>query len=122
VVAVYASEHLSLAILEVLVHLQRPQAIGGFDVFEVTIPDGLVEHVDPRKLPKDWRTYPAPLALQLLGDRWAKELRSPVLRVPSAVVPEEHNLVLNPLHPKFTKLAIGKPRALNADSRVFAKR
>jgi RES domain-containing protein len=54
-----------------------------------------------------------------LGDRWAAELRSPVLEVPSVLIPEESNYILNPLHPDFSRIAIGEPQDFVFDPRLL---
>lgn len=58
------------------------------------------------QLPKNWKSKPYPRATQEFGTIWAKRLISPVLKIPSCRIPlssypEEHNLLINPLHPEF---------------------
>jgi len=69
-------------------------------------------------LPANWRRYPPPEALAELGTRWARDLKSPVLAVPSAVIPQELNYVLNPVHPDFKRIRVGNPEAFRFDPRL----
>ena len=58
-------------------------------------------------------------ATRLLGDAWARESRSAALAVPSAIIPEELNLLLNPNHPDFAKIKIAKPTPFAFDPRLL---
>lgn len=57
--------------------------------------------------------------MQALGTDWLRQSRSSVLLVPSAVMPAEHNYLLNPLHPDFRRIAIGEPEFLDTDIRLL---
>ena len=70
------------------------------------------------RLPRSWWTYPAPSAAARIGDVWIESGGTPVLRIPSAVVRDEWNYLLNPAHPAFSKLWIGKARRFAFDSRL----
>lgn len=119
--AVYCAGHVSLAILEVVVHADEALA-PYYVVIPVTFGEDLVETLAPERLPSNWRRYPAPASVLMLGDEWLREKRSPILRVPSAVVPAEPIYVLNPLHPKFGKIEIGKAATLKGDPRLPRQR
>jgi RES domain-containing protein len=79
----------------------------GYKYVWVDIPDELITIVEPETLPADWRAVPAPKSTRKLGDEWFNSQRTPVLKVPSTVIPVEYNFVLNPSHPEFEELAIG---------------
>lgn len=83
------------------------------------IPDDVrVAVVTSDQLPADWRRYPAPDALAALGTRWAGEGATAVLAVPSALIPDERNYLLNPTHPRFEGIRIGPVRPFGLDSRL----
>lgn len=112
----YAAGSQALALLEVLVHLGAAQLLGRYLLIPATFEESLVEALaDP---PEGWRAHPAPHATQAVGARWVEEARSPVLRVPSVIVPAEPNYVLNPRHPTFAEVEIGPPEALDVDPRL----
>lgn len=115
---VYASDSLSLAILEVLVHLPSYRAFGKRVAFRLTLPENLIELLDAGELPSDWRISPPPRSTQRLGDEWVREGRSAVLQVPSVVAPHSYNLLLNPEHPDFSEIEIGEPQAVKLDPRL----
>lgn len=115
--AVYCAGHVSLAILEVVVHADLALA-PYYVVFPVEFDESLVESLDQTRLPASWRRHPAPAAVVAIGDEWLRESRSPVLRVPSVVVPAEANFILNPRHSDFARVEIGKPEVLEVDSRL----
>lgn len=115
--AVYCAGHVSLAILEVVVHADLVLA-PHYVVIPVEFDETLVESVDEVRLPASWRRHPAPGAVVALGDAWLREGRSAVLCVPSVVVPTEPNFILNPLHPDFREIEIGKPEVLEVDARL----
>ncbi len=119
---IYTAESRALAALEILIHLESSSLLGGYVVFEVKMDPELIIALDPSKLPAAWRTDPAPPSLQEIGDDWANRGASPVLRVPSAIVPEESLFLLNPLHRDFSKLLIGEPSPFHLDPRLHSKR
>jgi RES domain-containing protein len=118
VAVVYGSQHKSLAALELLVH-RDPRRPNRFTAFLFQFPESLVETLPLRGLPEDWRQEPPPPSAQQIGDAWMRESRSAVLAVPSIVIPEELNYVLNPAHPDFRKITIGKPQDFAFDARLL---
>lgn len=116
----YLSATLSLAALELLVHLEVEAAPDDLVAVRVDIPDDVtIDRLDAGQLPKGWRSYPAPEELQELGDRWLRSAGSPVLRVPSAVVPEESNYLINPLHPESRRVRVLGTKRFTFDPRLF---
>ncbi len=118
---VFVAETLSLAVLEVLVHLQSTVPLAAYVVFTVEYTEGMVEDLGPSLLPFNWREYPAPPAVHSLGDAWVRRGSSGLLRVPSAVIPHERNFLINPAHEHFAQLLIEGPSPLDADPRVFRR-
>lgn len=113
---VYASECLSLAVLEVMAHVPA-SAMAGYSVFPIEIPDDLVMPLD-RALPEGWRTYPAPEELRTIGDDWTQSGRSAVLKVPSAITVHEFNFLINSAHRAFGRIVFGQEEPLDIDPRV----
>ncbi len=116
---VYCAGSTSLAMLEMLVHLAAPDILKRYVLFEATFDDSLVEVVDVKSLPRNWRRSPAPASLQAIGDDWVSAARSAVLRVPSAIVPSEWNYLLNPSHADFAKVSIGPKHPVKFDPRLI---
>lgn len=116
---VYVSEAQSLAILELLVHLEAPDLLQKYVLISVEISDDAVQDLDCATLPKNWRSEPAPVQLRNIGDEWAQKGNSVALRVPSALVPAESNFLLNPAHADFQKLVIGEPVSFLFDERLI---
>ena len=115
---VYTSSGAALATLETLVHLESEQVVD-FVMITCSFPEVLVEKVDRTRLPDGWRGIPSPRILQEIGYEWASQRVSAVLEVPSAVLPEDNNYLLNPEHPDFQSIDIGVPRPFSLDLRLF---
>src|SRR5947207_8550653 len=81
-----------------------------------------VETVAIDRLPKNWSNAEAPPALQELGRVWLERLETAVLQVPSAVVVEEWNFLLNPAHPDFRRFQLSPPRRYSFDRRLARTR
>lgn len=118
VAMVYASASASLALLEVLVHLEDESLLPAYTLISAGLDEDRIERLDEAALPPGWRSSPAPPELREIGDDWATSLRSVALAVPSAVVPWETNLLLNPSHPRFAELRIDAPRRFELDPRL----
>lgn len=118
---VYNAEHLSLAILEVFVHLNVPMVEPDFFIaIKAEIPDDLeIEYMNTDRLPSDWYLSSSKSSLQALGDEWLDAGRSSLLAVPSAIVPQELNYLANPLHLQFERLIIHQPQSFNFDRRMW---
>lgn len=113
---IYASSTLSLAALESLVHL-NPPVLFKYVAFQIEFPDDLITSV--RSLPVDWALEPPSPSSKAIGDAWARASQSAVLAVPTVIVPVETNYLLNPLHPDFKKISIGKPQPFAFDPRLL---
>lgn len=118
---VYTSWSISLAILEILAHLQNESHLASYVLFEVKFEEHQIEHLDLEHLPPDWSAYPPSASTQVIGDTWVSEQRSLALKVPSAIVPMEENYLINPRHPDFGHLDIGDPLPLPLDDRLLVR-
>jgi RES domain-containing protein len=125
VAVVYTAAHRSLSILEVLVHVRGGAGMGRaaisapFYIYGISFGAALMEELPIASLSAGWNSEPPTAASQGLGDAWVLAARSPVLAVPSVIVPEERNYVLNPNHPRFSEIQIGAPVVCSIDPRLL---
>jgi RES domain-containing protein len=120
VAVVYTSTTLALAALEYLVHVDPEDVPEDLVAMRIQIPDGLPdERVRASGLPADWNEVPDHPACVRRGDAWAKDARAAVLRVPSAIVPEEENILINPRHTDAGRIAVVHTRAFAFDPRLL---
>lgn len=118
---VYASESISLAVLEQLVHVEDPTVLDAFVAVSAILEKAAIEVLPPSYLPADWRTYPAPSSTRSIGDAWLSETRSLALRVPSVTVRGQYNYLINPSHPDFASVEVSDPEPLDLDPRITAR-
>lgn len=122
VAVLYTSEYRSLAVLELLVHAGLQSQPKDLHILELEIPESEIPvAVDSKELPDHWRKSPAPYLLAEIGLDWITSGDSLTLKVPSAVVPEEHNILINPNHAKAKQLSIKSVSSFSLDSRFLAK-
>lgn len=118
---VYTAEHLSLAILEVFVHLNVPIVEpNSFVIIPAEIPDDIsIEHLTLEQLPSNWQSSEQKISLKVIGDRWLDSCNTAILAVPSAIVSQELNYLINPQHLDFNRLIIHPPQVYNFDRRMW---
>ena len=115
---VYTSESPALAALELLVGLGDAGHLAGFSLLSIELPDAGIADLDRSLLPGNWKSYPAPPELARLGDSWVSSGSSLALRVPSVVIEQECNLLVNPDHADFGKVIIGSAIPFQFDERL----
>lgn len=125
---VYLGGSRALAALEMLVHLTTPLSRAKvYKIIQVTIPENLISEYPLHILPENWRDYPATQLTQEIGDDWLKASQEAhashfsghlALRVPSILIPEETNLLINPQHPDFKKISSNSPVNFSFDPRL----
>ena len=106
---VYTAESLSLASLEILVNIDSAVTLGRYVSIPIDFDEQLCKALAGRDLSGDWAGNPAPSSTQKIGTAWTSTRETVVLAVPSAVVHRERNFLLNPEHPDFSSVRIGKP-------------
>jgi len=99
----YAATHRSLAILEYRVHIDLALLPDDLVIATLEVPDEIAIAPTPT-LPEDWKEYPAPASLRRIGDRFIAEAQASLMLVPSVLVPQENNVMLNPVHPDARKM------------------
>lgn len=118
---VYASSSRSLATLELVAHRNAIMEGAGYKTIIIHVPEHLdfVVEVDITKLPRNWQLLENKYTTQELGSDWYTNKSSPILKVPSAIIKEEYNYVLNTLHPHFSKIKIESIEDFNWDVRLL---
>jgi RES domain-containing protein len=119
---IYTASSLALCALEILAS-RAGELPDDYVSYPVIVPDSLeITQWSEAVLTPNWRANPHPAETRDLGSRWASELRSAVLSVPSAVIRSERNYILNPAHAEFSLIAFGEPEAFLWDDRLQAIR
>lgn len=118
--AVHAAGSIALAVLETLVHVDA-SVMPAHRVIAVDVPEDVpVTTVPVADLPVNWRYTPPPSVLRDLGKAWLDAGDTALMQVPSVIVPEEPNYLVNPLHADFSRLVIHPPAPFEIDRRLFA--
>jgi RES domain-containing protein len=119
--AIYCSGSRSLAMLEFLAHfkfsLDPPEA----DISTLSFPEDLsVSEIRVSGLPPDWNTYTFKPKLQKIGDGWLKKGRTLLLKVPSVIIQQEYNYIINPKHKDFPKIRVSGKEKFRIDNRLLS--
>lgn len=117
----YCSTSPSLCVLEKLVHIEDPRLMPAMTMVRYDVPDDLViEAIDVADLPETWRAQES--LTQNRGDQWCREFGSPLLRVPSVIVPladsPDVNVLVNNRHPAATRIRISRMESFALDARL----
>jgi len=115
---VYTSESLALCCLEIFVHLPSYRLLNNYIYIKVVFDSDFVRNAQTAE---GWNTRPVSRISQAIGDQWAKEMQTPVLCVPSVIVPDGKNYLINFNHPDARKIKIGDPVSLTFDPRLIKK-
>lgn len=115
----YTASSVSLACLELLVHIKPISHLNKYSVTTIEIPGNLkIQEVGHGQLPGDWNKKYHPQCRKI-GEGWYSKKQSPVLCVPSAIIHQEKNFLINTLHPDFGKLKVLDISKFNFDQRLF---
>ncbi len=122
---VYSADHPSTALLEALIHLEIDveDLPYNFQLIEIEVPADLsirsIEIAELEKVSIGWKEDVQITRGQALP--WFQELKAPVLRVPSAILPDVSNFLINPLHPDTGKIVIIGAKKHPYDTRLFGR-
>ena len=114
----YTAESPALALLETVVHLGKIP-VKGFCMATIDIPEDKIQTFKSHDLPSDWFKNPAPDYLKTIGDYFVRTNKYLALKIPSVIIPEEHNYLLNPDFPEFNKVKIINSREVRIDERLL---
>jgi RES domain-containing protein len=112
---VYMSDHPASALLELLVHLGPDSQPKSCQLLKINLPDGINIH-KTANLPKDWQNHSS--VTRIIGSQWLDNCHSAVFKVPSAIVPEASNFLLNPVHSEAIHIKIETVQIIPLDARL----
>ncbi|OBX23286.1 RES domain-containing protein [Gelidibacter algens] len=116
----YCSQFLSLCVLELLVHMDFKFINQDFGFIELEVPDELIATKSSNTiLRQDWRHNPPLVATQDFGSSWLLSRSDLAIRMPSAVLPHENNILINPNHERFADIKVIRKGLLDLDARVL---
>lgn len=116
---IYSAESRALACLENLVHRSGEGLNKIFSLVEIEITDDAsVESIEVDSLPNEWHSMTKYGYCQSIGEKWIDSQSSLLLRVPSSIIDDEFNLLINPHHPEFPKVSIKTIREFSFDERL----
>lgn len=102
---IYTGGSRSLSTLELIVHRNSVRPELNYVVMTLSVPDSenMIKTVKTNDLPENWRKLEAYSKLQEIGSKWIQSKKTLMLRVPSAVIPQEQNYIINTEHSDFKK-------------------
>lgn len=114
----YTSATPSLALLESVVHMYHI-AVSGYCMICLDVPEDSIQKITADQLPANWFASPSPDILKQTGDLFIKNNEYLALQLPSAIMPEEYNYLLNPAHSDFKKVKVVFTRSIGIDKRLL---
>jgi len=115
----YTSSSIALSMLECLAHFPAAFAPKDMALACIELPEDSITEITLNELPENWRAVPSPQELKQLSYNWIKKQETLVLKVPSIIVPQEFNYIINPFHKDFDKIVLKKVLPFYFDNRVL---
>jgi len=117
--ALYCCENRSLALLEVLANSYSGIVLKNFVILTIEIPESAkIWTPKASQLPSDWQVIPLRNTSQNFGDKILSKTEYIGFKVPSTIMPYEHNFVFNPQHVDFKKVKIKEKTPFTIDARL----
>lgn len=117
---IYAAQSRSLAMAEVMVHISLALLPADYMMLEIDLPDDLTYGVVPLSLLKnDWDLWPPSFETQNIGNEFISQSNYDVLKVPSAVVKGDFNLLIHPFSKRFHEVKITEAVPFKFDTRLY---
>lgn len=115
----YTAGSHSLALLEMLVHVNTPDVPDGLRMLVYEIPDDAIHDLEQASWPAGWNELPYSDTVRRAGDAFVDAGEHLALRVPSAIAPGESNVLVNPAHPRAGEITQVSDGPLAPDPRLF---
>ena len=120
--ALYTSSSRPLCAIEIIVHVPAGIIPADYYLVTISIPDDApVNTIDIKNLPANWNSNPISASTQRIGNTFFSGQKELVLKVPSAIIKDEWNYILNPVHKDFQKVKIIGTEPFAFDTRLFKK-
>lgn len=120
IAVLYTGDSRALCTTEIAVHTPLGILPNDYYLISIKIPEQIaIKELNPLDYPKNWRAIPFNNTTQEIGDKFVKENKYLLLKVPSVVVSGDFNYLINPLHKDFKKVAIQKIERFVFDKRFF---
>ena len=117
---VYTSGTRSLAVLEILVHIPAAMVPKDFMIVSIFIPDNIgIDEISWKQVKPEIDKLGTHANFAKMGNEWVMKMSSVVLKVPSIVVKDEFNYIINPMHPKSKEIKIAEQKPFSFDARLF---
>lgn len=113
----YMASSRALAALEVLVN-KGTMGTGNFCLTTFEVPENSIQTISLAQLPRNWKKYPAPAKLQQIGDQFVKEGKFLLLKVPSAIITDEYNFLMNCNHHLADQIKVIDVKRFSFDDRL----
>lgn len=114
----YAGTNIEICALEKFVHLSgaaHPPLV----IVSIDVPDNIYTQPAMADLPADWADLPSPPSAQEFGRQWLDAKKELLMFLPSAVIPETVNALINPNHPAYADVSLTIVRDFTFDARMF---
>ncbi|MEX0773673.1 MAG: RES family NAD+ phosphorylase [Balneolales bacterium] len=117
---VYTSEHRSLCLLEMLVRTPTDVIPKDLVLVEIFIPDDCSTYfISKDELPQSWKSFPHDRFMKQIGDELLIAKKHLVIKVPSVLVENEYNYLINPFHEQVSGASVNEVKSLDLDARFF---
>lgn len=122
IAALYTSNSRSLSVMEIIVHVPAGIIPKDYCMVTIEVPDNaIIKILEPKDLPDNWSRSPISALTQRIGNTFLSGQKALMLKVPSAIVKDEWNYILNPVHKDFSKVKITGVEPFAFDVRLFRR-
>ncbi len=117
---IYTAANRSLAMAEVAVHFSLATLPDDYYMLTIHVPENTsIKTLQTQDLPARWNQFPHHKNTQIVGDDFIRANEYCLLRIPSVVTKGDHNILINPFHPEFSRIQINEEEKFPFDERLF---
>lgn len=118
VAMVYFASSRAMAIMELLVHLMPEDLYKDYAIAEFKVPDDKILKISLTELPDNWKDEEREVYLKKIGKKFIDDGRYLLMQIPSILVEEENNFIMNPSHTDAQKVKLISQRIFKFDRRL----
>lgn len=118
---IYTGESRALCTAEIAVHTPLGIMPSDYFVQSIRLPSLKMLEIDPKDLDPKWRNFPHEITTKIIGDKFIDKNKYLVMKVPSAIIQDEFNYLINPNHKNFLRVKLIKIEEFKFDKRLFGK-